>query len=94
MPLATVTAVNDAPVAVDDAATTPEDTPVSGNVLTNDTDTENNSLTVTGYTIAGVTGTFNAGQTATIPNVGHWLHAENPKLFFEETARFLTNEKS
>ena len=26
----------------------------------------------------------------TIPNVGHWLHAENPKLFFEETARFLS----
>ena len=29
-------------------------------------------------------------ELATIPNVGHWLHAENPKLFFEETARFLT----
>jgi len=28
-------------------------------------------------------------EIATIPNVGHWLHAENPKLFFEETARFL-----
>lgn len=28
-------------------------------------------------------------QLATIPNVGHWLHAENPKQFFEETARFL-----
>jgi esterase len=28
-------------------------------------------------------------EFATIPNVGHWLHAENPKLFFEETARFL-----
>lgn len=28
-------------------------------------------------------------QLATIPNVGHWLHAENPKLFFEETSRFL-----
>lgn len=26
---------------------------------------------------------------ATIPNAGHWLHAENPKLFFEETAGFL-----
>lgn len=26
---------------------------------------------------------------ATIPNVGHWLHAENPKLFFEETLKFL-----
>lgn len=25
----------------------------------------------------------------TIPNVGHWLHAENPKLFFEETSKFL-----
>jgi esterase len=29
-------------------------------------------------------------QFATIPNVGHWLHAENPKLFFEETAGFLS----
>lgn len=29
-------------------------------------------------------------ELATIPNVGHWLHAENPKAFFEETARFLT----
>jgi pimeloyl-ACP methyl ester carboxylesterase len=28
-------------------------------------------------------------QFTTIPNVGHWLHAENPKLFFEETTRFL-----
>lgn len=28
-------------------------------------------------------------QLVTIPNVGHWLHAENPKLFYEETARFL-----
>lgn len=25
----------------------------------------------------------------TIPNAGHWLHAENPKLFFEETSNFL-----
>jgi pimeloyl-ACP methyl ester carboxylesterase len=28
-------------------------------------------------------------ELATIPNVGHWLHAENPKLFFEETIQFL-----
>jgi pimeloyl-ACP methyl ester carboxylesterase len=28
-------------------------------------------------------------ELATIPNVGHWLHAENPKLFFEETIKFL-----
>ena len=28
-------------------------------------------------------------KLATIPNVGHWLHAENPKLFFDETITFL-----
>jgi pimeloyl-ACP methyl ester carboxylesterase len=28
-------------------------------------------------------------KLATIPNVGHWLHAENPKLFFHETITFL-----
>lgn len=28
-------------------------------------------------------------KLATIPNVGHWLHAENPKMFFEETLSFL-----
>lgn len=28
-------------------------------------------------------------QLATIPNAGHWLHAENPKMFFEETSNFL-----
>ena len=35
-----VTAVNDAPVAVNDNATTPEDTPVTINVTTNDTDVD------------------------------------------------------
>jgi esterase len=28
-------------------------------------------------------------QLDTIPNVGHWLHAENPKLFFDKTIVFL-----
>jgi pimeloyl-ACP methyl ester carboxylesterase len=32
---------------------------------------------------------FPAAVLKTIPNVGHWLHAENPKLFFEITALFL-----
>ncbi|WP_255059507.1 Ig-like domain-containing protein [Mycolicibacterium arenosum] len=43
----TITAVNDAPVAVDDAFTVDEDTELVGNVLGNDTDVENNSLTAT-----------------------------------------------
>ena len=39
-----VTAIDDAPVAVDDAATTNEETPVAGNVLANDLDAENGAL--------------------------------------------------
>ena len=47
----TVTPVNDAPVAVDDTATVPEDgTVTTGNVLLNDTDVEGDPLTVAGVT--------------------------------------------
>ncbi|MFN4764668.1 Ig-like domain-containing protein, partial [Gillisia sp. Q332] len=42
-----VTPVNDAPVAVDDTATTDEDTAVNINVLANDTDVDGDTLTVT-----------------------------------------------
>ncbi|YCO05128.1 tandem-95 repeat protein [Vibrio sp. VNB-15] len=42
----TVNPVNDAPVAVDDLATTDEDTPVTIDVLPNDTDLDNDTLTI------------------------------------------------
>ena len=42
----TVTAINDDPLAVDDAVTTPEDTSVTVNVLANDTDVDGDTLTV------------------------------------------------
>jgi len=42
----TITAVNDAPVAVDDSATTAEDVPVMIAVLANDTDLEGDTLAV------------------------------------------------
>lgn len=32
---------------------------------------------------------FPKANIATIPKAGHWLHAENPKAFFEEVVRFL-----
>ena len=32
---------------------------------------------------------FPDSKLETIPNVGHWLHAENPKLFLEKTLEFL-----
>ena len=43
----TVTPVNDPPVAIDDTATTVEDTPVDVVVLANDSDPEGDTLTVT-----------------------------------------------
>ncbi|MDD5150327.1 MAG: alpha/beta fold hydrolase [Flavobacterium sp.] len=32
---------------------------------------------------------FPDSRIETIPNAGHWLHAENPKLFYEITSSFL-----
>jgi esterase len=32
---------------------------------------------------------FPDSRIETIPNVGHWLHAENPKLFYEMSSSFL-----
>ena len=46
----TVNPVDDLPVANDDTATTDEDTPVDISVLLNDTDVENDPITITGFT--------------------------------------------
>lgn len=61
----TVTAVNHAPVAVADSASGNEDTNITGNVLSNDTDNENDALTATlvagpahGSLILNANGTF------------------------------------
>ena len=32
---------------------------------------------------------FPQATLETIPNAGHWLHAENPKMFFEIVQQFL-----
>ncbi len=52
--------------------TTLEDTPLNGSVLSG-TSSVDGPVTVSTFTIAGVTGTFNAGQTATITGVGTLL---------------------
>ncbi|BDB52317.1 hypothetical protein GENT11_06290 [Flavobacterium ammonificans] len=64
----TVAAVNDAPVVVNESLSTNEDSPLTGNVLANDTDPENNTLTITRFTVAGQS--YTAGLTATIDGVG------------------------
>ena len=65
----TVTAVNDAPVAVDDAATTAEDTAVTiaaAALLGNDTDLDGDALTIASVTSgAGGTAVLNADGTVT-----------------------------
>jgi cytidylate kinase len=66
----TIIAVNDAPVAADDNFIGLEDAPISGDLIINDSDVEGSNLTVTGFSIAGVTGPFAIGVTEIIPNVG------------------------
>ena len=56
--------VNDVPVAVNDTATTPEDTPVTVNVLGNDRDVDGNPLTVT--TAASPNGSVTINPDGTI----------------------------
>ncbi|MET0155971.1 MAG: Ig-like domain-containing protein [Rickettsiales bacterium] len=62
----TVTPVNDRPVAVDDRTNTLEDTPVTHNVLANDTDPENDPLTVTRIVTAPTYGTATINADGTI----------------------------
>ncbi|MDU4255770.1 Ig-like domain-containing protein [Pseudomonas sp.] len=49
----TWTVINPPPVANSDTSTTAEDTPVSGNVLTNDNDPDGDALSVTSFEVNG-----------------------------------------
>ncbi len=66
--LGPVTPVNDAPVAVNDTAPVTEDTPATGNVLTNDSDVDGNPLVVSGFSVGG--NSYAPGQSASIAGVG------------------------
>ncbi|WP_178111979.1 MULTISPECIES: Ig-like domain-containing protein [unclassified Pseudomonas] len=75
--------LNTAPVATDDGLqTVQQGNPASGNVLPNDTDPEGNPLSVSGFTVAGVSGSFNPGDTATIGGIGTLtMNADGSYLF-------------
>lgn len=65
----TVTPVNDLPVAVNDSATTLEDTSVTINVLANDSDLDNDNLTVQSAAAQNAQVTINSdGTLAYVPN--------------------------
>ena len=62
---------NTVPVAANDSGSGLEDAvSMTGNVLSNDTDGDVDALTVTGFTVAGVTGTHAAGATVSLVGVG------------------------
>jgi VCBS repeat-containing protein len=82
-----VTAVNDPSVLVADTQTVAEDTVATGNVLSNDSDVDN-TLTVASFSIAGVTGTFTPGQTATITGVGTLVINNNGTYTFTPVANY------
>jgi len=81
----TVNPVNDAPVANDDSATTQEDTPITIDVLANDTDVDGDTLTVTNLAQpSNGTATLDAGPTVT--------YAPNPGFVGEDTFTYTAND--
>ncbi len=71
-PQAQDTAVLDttAPVTAADSGNALEDNGIAGNVLTNDSGTAGETITVASFVVAGNATVFTAGQTATIASVG------------------------
>ena len=68
------------PIAQDNSATTEENTPVSGNVLDNDSHPENLTLRVTQFVVKGKT--YAAGTTVTIEGVGTLVINANGSYIF------------
>lgn len=64
-----------APIANPDTGRGDEDTPITGNVLANDTDANGDPLTVTGFSVGGTS--YPAGTSATLPGVGSLVIAPN-----------------
>ncbi|MGO2735222.1 Ig-like domain-containing protein, partial [Psychrobacter sp.] len=75
---------NAPPVAVDDSVITQSGTPVTQNIIGNDTDPNDDPLTVEDFTVDG--NTYQPGETATIPNVGTiTITPEGELTFIPET---------
>lgn len=84
--LNSVIPVNSAPIGVNDSVTGNEDATITGNVLSNDTDANNDPLSVTGFSINGVSGTL--GTAFTIANVGDFTLLANGNYTFTPVANY------
>ncbi|WP_223504915.1 cadherin-like domain-containing protein, partial [Pseudomonas sp. BF-R-24] len=82
-----VTPVDDSFTDLSESVTTAEDTAVTGSVLTG-TSSVDGPVSVVNFTIDGVSGTFTAGQTATIANVGSLVIAANGAYTFTPAANY------
>jgi CshA-type fibril repeat protein len=82
--------VNDAPVAVNDGATTLEDTPVTIAVLANDSDVDNpldpSSVVITSVPAGAILSAD--GKTLTIPGQGKWVVNPSGTITFSPAANF------
>lgn len=84
--LSTAPQPNQPPEAVNDVAITPEDTPAAGNVLGNDSDPDNDSLTVTQFSIAGTT--HAPGDTVVLAGIGSFTLTANGAYNFTPEANY------
>ncbi|MFY0732498.1 beta strand repeat-containing protein, partial [Pseudomonas sp. NFX15] len=82
-----VTPVDDSFTDASETISTLEDAPVTGSVLTG-TSSVDGPVSMVSFSIDGVTGTFNAGQTATIANVGTLVIGANGAYTFTPDANY------
>ena len=80
-----VTPVNDAPEAVADTATTAEDTPVTIDVVANDTDVDGDALQVAGVTAAPANGTATVSGSGSITYTPNENFNGTDKLTYQVT---------
>ncbi|KQN49655.1 hypothetical protein ASE98_24925 [Pseudomonas sp. Leaf48] len=81
-----VTPVDDSFTDASETVTTAEDAPVTGSVLSG-TSSVDGPVSVVNFTIEGVSGTFTAGQTANIANVGTLVIGANGEYTFTPARR-------
>ena len=70
---------NPAPTAANDSTSTAEDTQVSGNVLSNDSDPDGDPLSVTQFVVGGTT--YNAGETANLTEGALTINSDGSYTF-------------
>ncbi|KAB2919080.1 MAG: retention module-containing protein, partial [Dechloromonas sp.] len=77
---------NTPPDATNDSQPVTEDSPVTGNVLSNDSDPDGNPLTVTQYEVGGTT--YVAGTPVVLPGVGTLVIESNGDYSFTPAANY------